>query len=63
VSTVFTVVFCVVLVPTIAVGVLLRWGQTFPRVGRWLDERIYRMFPRLGHLFVEDSEEDQSSAS
>ena len=46
VSTVFTVVFCVVPVPTIVFEVLLRWGETFPSVGRWLDERIYRFFPR-----------------
>lgn len=63
VSTVFVVVFCVVLVPTIVVGVLLRWGQAVPRFGRWLDGKIYRLFPRLGHLFVEDQEEDQGSIS
>lgn len=60
VSTVFTVLFCVVLVPTVVVGALLRWGEAFPRLGRWLDGRIYRAFPRLGHLFVEDPEEEQS---
>jgi hypothetical protein len=33
---------------------VLRYGVVFPRLGRWLDPRLYRLFPRAGHLFVDE---------
>jgi hypothetical protein len=37
-------------------AVVTRYALSFPRFGRWLDARIYRAFPRVGHLFVSDAE-------
>lgn len=39
------------------------WGLRSPRVGRWLDAKAYRAFPRLGHLFIQDSNREDLDAS
>jgi hypothetical protein len=39
-------------------AVVTRYAVSFPRFGRWLDARIYRAFPRVGHLFVSDAESE-----
>jgi hypothetical protein len=54
-DTAFIVVFCVVFFPLALLMIVLRWGTAFPRLGRWLDARLYSAYPRFGHLFVEDA--------
>jgi len=46
------------LVTVLVIGVL-RYGMYYPRIGRWLDARIYTAFPRAGHLFVNDDKEPE----
>jgi hypothetical protein len=56
-GTVLAILFCVFFFPfAICIG-LLRWGTAFPRFGRWLDARLYRAFPRLGHVFIDSPDE------
>jgi hypothetical protein len=47
------IAFGVVFILFCVFAVVARYGVLFPRFGRWLDARLYRVFPRLGHLFVE----------
>lgn len=37
-------------------AIVARYGTLFPRFGRWLDARINRALPQLGHLFITDEE-------
>jgi hypothetical protein len=48
------IAFGVVIVLFCIFAVVARYGLLFPRLGRWIDARLYRVFPRLGHLFVEE---------
>ncbi len=52
-----TVLFIPIILALVFIAVM-RWGITFPRFGRWLDARLYRAFPRLGHVFVEEENRD-----
>jgi hypothetical protein len=55
----FDIVLGVVGVPVVLLAILSRWGTVFPRFGAWLDAKLYRAFPRLGHLLLdENSQED-----
>jgi len=38
----------IALVPVLAVLFLLRWGQAFPRFGRWAERMLGRVSPGLG---------------
>jgi hypothetical protein len=38
---------------------LTQWGTAFPRIGRWLDAKLYRAFPRLGHVFIPEQAQDE----
>ncbi len=40
---------------------ITQWGTAFPRIGRWLDAKLYRAFPRLGHLFIPEEPQDEES--
>jgi hypothetical protein len=42
------VLLVIVLVPVLAVLFLLRWGQLFPRFGRWAERTSWRISPKLG---------------
>jgi hypothetical protein len=43
---------------TVLVIGVFRSGLAFPRFGRWLDARIYAAFPRAGHFFVNEREDE-----
>lgn len=38
----------IALVPILTILFLLRWGQLFPRFGRWAERTLGRASPRLG---------------
>ena len=50
------IVFGVLAAPIILFLLLARFGTTFPRLGRWMDGRIYSVLPRLGHMFLSEEE-------
>lgn len=35
-----------------------RNGFRYPRFGGWLDAQLHRAFPRLGHVFVEEENQE-----
>lgn len=63
ISDIVGVLFGIIFVAVFLVIALARWGTVFPRFGRWLDAQMYRVFPRLGHLFITDEEVDASLPS
>jgi hypothetical protein len=52
------IAFGIVIILLCVLTVVARYGLLFPRFGRWLDARLYRSFPRLGHLFVDEENYD-----
>jgi hypothetical protein len=54
VETALGIVMGTVTAVTVLVIGILRYGILFPRIGRWLDARIYAAFPRAGHLFTDE---------
>ncbi len=58
VDTAWDIVFCVLLVLAVIAVALTRFAWISPRFRRWLDAKLYRAFPRLGHLLSDDSLSD-----
>lgn len=55
---VWDIIVTVMVIPVITIVVVLRWATAFPRLGRWLDAKLYRVFPRVGHLLVDEPREE-----
>jgi hypothetical protein len=58
-GTVAGILFGLLFVGVAVVAAALRMGLVNRRFGYWLDARIYAVFPRLGHLFLEEREGDE----
>jgi hypothetical protein len=44
------VLFGIIIVPVLAILFLLKWGQAFPRFGRWAERKLGQVSPRLEYL-------------
>jgi hypothetical protein len=51
------VLFIPIILALVSVAIA-RHGFRNPRFGRWLDAKLYRAFPRLGHVFVEEENQE-----
>jgi hypothetical protein len=60
IEVVWYIVLGVVGVPVLLLAILLRWATVFPRLGRWLDAKLYRAFPRLGHLLLDENSREKT---